>query len=154
MKTKSIPLRLLTVAFLTAFLRAAAAGEGVRTVVITANDNMRFSVTRIDAHPGEKICVQLKNDGTLPKEVMAHNWVLLKSGQDANAYAAAALTAKDQEYQPKTLAGEVLAAIPLVGAHREAETTFAAPTAPGTYPFLCSFPAHCTVGMRGELVVK
>jgi azurin len=154
MKTKSIPSVLFTALSFTAFGLGAFAQDGVRTVVITANDNMRFSVTRIDAHPGEKITVQLKNDGTLPKEVMAHNWVLLKAGQDANAYATAALAAKEQEYLPKALAEEVLAFIPLVGAHREGETTFTAPTVPGSYPFLCSFPAHCTVGMRGELVVK
>jgi azurin len=154
MKTKSLPSILFTASVLTAFTQMVSAADAARTVIITANDNMKFSVTRIDAHPGEKITVQLKNDGTLPKEVMAHNWVLLKAGQDANAYATAALTAKEQEYLPKALAGEVLAFIPLVGAHREGETTFIAPTVPGSYPFLCSFPAHCTVGMRGELVVK
>jgi len=154
MKTKSIPSVLLGVFSMIAFTCAASADEAVRTVVITASDNMKFSVTRIDAHPGERICVQLKNEGTLPKEVMAHNWVLLKGGQDITAYAAAALQAKDQNYQPKALADEVLAFIPLVGAHRSDETTFNAPSVPGRYPFLCSFPAHCQIGMRGELVVK
>jgi plastocyanin len=28
------------------------------------------------------------------------------------------------------------------------------PTAPGEYPFLCTFPAHCAIGMKGVLVVK
>ena len=60
----------------------------------------------------------------------------------------------EQNYQPASLAGEVLAAIALVGARETGEVTFAAPLAPGSYPFLCSFPAHCQVGMRGELVVK
>ena len=155
MKTQSTRSLFLIILSLASVTSAALAGEdSTRTIVITAGDNMKYSITRIEAHPGEKIRIQLKNEGTLPKEVMAHNWVLLKTGQDANAYAAAALPAKDQDYQPKALADAVLACIPLVGAHREGETTFTAPTVPGSYPFLCSFPAHCMVGMRGELVVK
>jgi len=154
MKTKIIPTLLLTVIGLIASAYAAAPEDAIRTVVITVNDNMKFSVTRIEAHPGEKITVQLKNEGTLPKEVMGHNWVLLNSGQDVAAYAAAAVPAKDLDYQPKALAGAVIASIPLIGAHHSAETTFTVPSEPGRYSFLCSFPAHCQVGMRGELVVK
>src|SRR5258708_25447570 len=127
---------LIAVFVMVAFAHRASAEDVIRTVVITATDNMRFSVTRIDAHPGEKLLIQLKNEGTLPKEVMAHNWVLLKAGEGPNAYATAALSAKDQDYQPKSLADEVLAFIPLVGAHHEGETAITAPTVPGSYPFL------------------
>ena len=154
MKAKIIPTLLLAVIGLTTSARADLPGNPVRTVVITVNDNMKFSVTRITVGPGEKICVQLRNEGTLAKEIMGHNWVLLKAGRDVAAYAAAAIPAKAQDYQPKALAGEVLASIPLIGAHHSGEITFTAPGEPGSYPFLCSFPAHCQVGMRGELVVK
>ena len=154
MKTKIIPSLLFTVIGLIASAYAAASEDAVRTVVITVNDNMKFSVTRIDAHAGEKITVQLKNEGTFPKEVMGPNWVLLKSGQDVAAYAAAAVLAKDLDFQPKALGGAVIASIPLIGAHHSAETTFTVPSESGRYMFLCSFPAHCQVGMRGELVVK
>ena len=141
--------------FLTVFsLPLVAESDAVKTVAITANDNMKFNLTRIDASPGQKIRVQLTNTGTLPKEVMAHNWILLKAGQDPNVYTTKALTAKDEDYQPKALSDEVLASIPLIGAKQTGEVTFDAPTAPGSYPFFCSFPAHCQVGMRGELVVK
>ena len=133
---------------------ATSESDNVKTVLITANDNMKYSLTRIEAAPGQKIRVVLKNEGTSPKEVLAHNWVLLKSGADPVAYATQALTAKDEGYQPKALAAEVLAAIPLLGANQTGETTFTAPTLQGNYPFLCSFPAHCQIGMRGELVVK
>jgi len=140
----------LTIAL--ASLAFAATSE--KTVVITANDSMRFNVTRIEAQPGQKIHIQLKNEGTFPKEVMAHNWVLLRSGQSTTSYAAAATSARDQGYEPKALANEVLASIPLVGARQTGEVTFFAPTEPGVYPYLCSFPAHCQVGMHGELVVR
>lgn len=133
---------------------APAAVAGPRTVEITAGDNMKYNIASIEAAPGEEIKVILTNIGTQPKEVMGHNWVLLKAGTDVNAYAAAAMTAKDTDYQPAALAGQVLAHIPLLGPKKSAEVVFKAPTEKGEYPFLCSFPAHFQVGMKGVLVVK
>jgi uncharacterized cupredoxin-like copper-binding protein len=44
--------------------------------------------------------------------------------------------------------------VPVLGPGQTGDVTFNAPTAPGSYVFLCSFPAHCAAGMRGVLVVK
>lgn len=151
MKTKTLA-AVLALALITATgLRAAAADKDV---VIVANDQMKFSVTRIEARPGQTIHVELQNAGTLPKDVMGHNWILLKAGKDAAAYANAAITAAKEGYQPAALADQVLASIPLLGPKKQGETTFTAPSAPGSYAYLCSFPAHCQAGMRGELIVK
>lgn len=148
--------------YLTLAIFALASGLAViattttpgRLVEITAGDQMKFSVTRITARPGESIHVVLLNTGTLPKQVMGHNWVLLKAGQDAVVYANAAMSGATEEYVPKALESQVLAYISLLGPKQQGETTFAAPMTPGTYHYLCSFPAHCQAGMRGELIVK
>ncbi len=50
--------------------------------------------------------------------------------------------------------GSVLAFIPLLGPRETGEVTFTAPSEPGRYPFLCTFPGHYVIGMKGELVVK
>ena len=42
----------------------------------------------------------------------------------------------------------------LAGPNETVEVTFAAPTAPGSYAFVCSFPGHYALGMRGVLTVK
>jgi len=147
-------------AFASALLSLALLG-GVRafaadaqTVNISAYDTMKYSVNKIEAHPGQKITVTLKNEGSIPKAAMAHNWVLLAAGMDPNAYARLATGAKDTNYQPKALASRVLATIPLLGPGESASVTFTAPSAPGNYPYLCSFPAHCAAGMAGVLIVK
>lgn len=72
---------------------AAKSGEA-RTIEITANDQMKFSVTTIEAKPGEQLKIVLKNIGNLPKDAMGHNWVLLKKGSDPMAFANAAVAAK------------------------------------------------------------
>ncbi|MDB6095270.1 MAG: blue (type 1) copper domain protein [Verrucomicrobia bacterium] len=133
---------------------AAPASSGPRTIEITAGDNMKYNVTRIDAAAGEQITVVLTNTGAQPKEVMGHNWILLKAGVDAEAFDKAASTAKENEYFPPALANQVIEHIPLLGPRKSGEVTFKAPTTPGEYTFLCSFPAHFAVGMKGVLVVK
>lgn len=132
----------------------AGAASETKEVVIVANDALRLSVTHIEASPGQTVHVVLRNEGNMPKATMAHNWVLLKQGKEANAYSMAAVAAVADGYQPKALAGEVLASIPPVGPHENGEVTFTAPTIPGRYEFLCSYPAHAAAGMRGELVVR
>jgi azurin len=138
----------------TAAAASAAPQSGPRTVEITAGDNMKFNLTSIEARPGEEIKVILTNIGTQPKEVMGHNWILLKGGVDATAFSVAAAADKAAEYFPAAKAGDVLAHIPLLGPRKSGEVTFKAPAQPGEYVFLCSFPAHFQVGMKGVLVVK
>ena len=126
---------------------------GARTIEITANDQMKFSLNAIEAKPGEELHVVLTNVGTVPKEAMGHNWILLKSGSDVMAYSAAAAGAKDQNYEPSNLNDQVVAKIDLLGPRQTGEVTFKAPEQPGEYPFLCSFPGHAAL-MRGILTVK
>ena len=130
-----------------------AAPAGPKTVEITASDLMKYSLTTIEAHPGEKITVILTNIGSQPKETMGHNFILLKAGVDAEAFDKAATLAKDTDYFPASLADQVIAHIPLLGPRKSGEVTFVAPAA-GEYTFLCSFPAHFQVGMKGKLIVK
>jgi azurin len=132
----------------------AAVANGLRTFEITANDTMRYSVTRLEASVGEDVKVVLTNTGTQPKQVMGHNWVLLKQGSDPAAFANAALSAASTEYYPEQLAGEVIAHIRLLGPRESGEVKFKAPAKPGEYPFLCTFPAHFLTGMHGILVVR
>ncbi len=133
---------------------ATAPAGAARTVEITANDQMKYSINSIEAKPGEELRVELTNTGALPKQAMAHNWVLLKAGSDAAAFSAAAAASPTTGYIPDSLKDEIIAKIDLQGPHETGEVTFKAPTQPGDYPFLCSFPAHYAVGMKGTLTVK
>lgn len=130
----------------------ASAPQAATSVEVTGGDNMKFSLTRIEAPANTDFKITLVNIGTQPKEVMGHNLVILKPGSDVNAYAAAALTAKANDYIPENLNDQVVAHTPLLGPRKSADITVNLP--PGEYPYLCSFPAHAQVGMKGVLVVK
>ena len=154
---KSTLLAFLLAAFLGAgWLHAADASATPRVIKIKAGmDNvMKFDVASITAAPGETLKVILTTATTLPKEAMGHNWVLLTAGTDPVAFAAAGTGDAAKGYIPEKMKEKVLASIGLLGPNEVGEVTFKAPTQPGEYPFLCSFPAHCLVGMKGVLVVK
>jgi azurin len=135
---------------------AAEAAATARTITIRAGvDNaMKFDVVTMTAAAGETIKVVLTNASTLPKEAMGHNWVLLVPGTDPVAFAAAGASEPKNDYIPSKMKEKVVASIPLLGPKETGEVTIKVPNAPGDYPFLCTFPAHGVVGMKGVLTVK
>lgn len=149
--------RIRSLTFLAALTTALVAGvssasAAPRVIEITANDQMKFSVTALQAKAGEELKVVLTNQGTLPKEAMGHNFVLLKAGTDVAAFATAAMTAKDTDYVPASMKDKVVASIPVQGPKKSGEVIFKAPAA-GEYTFICSFPGHYML-MKGTLTVK
>jgi len=134
--------------------KAGKTASSVRTVELTGGDDMKYSVTSIPAKPGETLRIRLASKGTLPKVAMAHNVVVLKLGAKQLEFANAAAMARATDFIPPDMKDQVLAASTLAGPGETVEVTFKVPTAPGSYPYLCTFPGHFAAGMRGTLVVK
>lgn len=132
---------------------AASTADGKRAIAITGDDTMKFNVTEIRAKPGEALSVTLKNGGRMPKQAMAHNWVLLKPMPDAdvNAFGMKA-SSSAPDYLPADRSS-VIAHTKLLGGGESDTIEFNAPTAPGEYPFLCTFPGHFAI-MKGKLIVN
>lgn len=132
---------------------AAASTDGKRVIDITADDTMKFNVTEIRAKPGEALRVTLKNKGQMPKQVMAHNWVLVKPMSDADL---TAFGIKASSVAPDYLPGDrssVIAHTKLLGGGESDTLEFSAPAAAGEYPFICTFPGHFAL-MKGKLIVN
>lgn len=139
---------------------APKAAAAARTITITAVETpvMKWDVTKIAAKPGETLRIVLKAVGAMPKIAAAHNFVLLKGGlkeSDVVAFTNEGIMAAATSYIPAAKKAWVLASTPqLIGAGETTEVTFKAPTAPGTYPYLCTFPGHYQTGMKGMLTVQ
>ncbi|GMV20365.1 MAG: hypothetical protein AMXMBFR57_03140 [Acidimicrobiia bacterium] len=133
---------------------AAAPVHDGRAVEITANDTIKFSVTEITATPGERLSVTLTNVGSMPKFSMGHNFLLLDPSTDVPAFLTASAAAPTTDYVPAGLKDKILVATKLLGPGEKDTVTFAAPSAPGRYEFICSFPGHYQVGMKGVLIVQ
>ncbi len=134
-------------------LTATAAQAAPRVVKITGTDDMKYSLTKIDAKPGEELKIVLNAQGAMPKESMAHNFVLLAAGVNQDEFSMQAMLARGTNYVPKA-PEKILASTALAGAGETVEVTFKAPAKPGVYNFMCTFPGHYAAGMKGTLTVK
>ncbi len=133
---------------------AAPAEEvpAVVEVVIEGNDQMKFNLDKIEVHEGQTVKLTLKHVGTMAVEAMGHNWTLLAQGVDMADYAAAAVAAKDNDYQPADRSADVIAHTKTIGGGDEVTIEFTAP-AKGTYTYVCTFPGHYGM-MNGKFIVK
>ena len=138
--------------------QAKPAAAAPRLVVVTVTDpvgeKMAYSRPTIAVKPGERVKIRLVAMGQLPRAVMTHNWVLLKAGTDAKKFADAAALSPATGYIPAAMKPQVLAQTDMVGPGEQAEVVFTAPATPGSYPYLCTVPAHFGAGMSGTLIVK
>jgi azurin len=122
-------------------------------VTITGNDLMKFDVVAIEAKPGQKVTVTLKNGGTMPKVSMGHNFVLLAPDVDLTKFVEAGIPHMGKDYIAPEFANKVLAHTKLLGPSESDTISFAAPRKAGAYTYICSFPGHCAIGMKGTLTV-
>ena len=127
--------------------------DGVTQVDMTANDQMKYNVDVFTVPAGGAVRLTLRNIGKMPKASMGHNVVFLSADADPNAFAAVAAAARDSDYIPASLQTQILASSKLLGPGEMDSINFTAPSEPGNYTFLCSFPAHMFAGMRGIMIV-
>lgn len=150
-----------------------AVDDGVRTIEIIGTDDMKFVVAEeadglvtgdaagqnllleaIEAAPGEELRVTLTTVSNLPPTAMSHNFALLAMGTDADAFARASITARDNDYIAPDFADQVLVHTAMLGNGESDTITFTAPEEPGEYTFICTFPGHYAGGMVGTLIVE
>lgn len=118
---------------------------------ITGNDQMQFNKKEFRVKAGQKVKLTLKHVGEMPKNVMGHNWVLLKKGTDISDFGQKAVAAANNDYIPQNT-DQVIAYTELIGGGETTTIEFTAPAA-GTYDFICSFPGHYAV-MQGKFIVE
>ena len=97
---------IICLAFLAALLGSAVVrADDELKIQIHGNDNMKYDVTRIDCHQGQKVTITLTAVGELPKVAMSHNFVLLKAGTDVTAFAALAAKHEADGYMSQRIVG-------------------------------------------------
>jgi azurin len=141
----------------TALLTACGGGgdnAAETRIVITGNDLMQFDVTAFTVKAGSEVTVVFRNIGVMPKEAMGHNIAFLTRGTDPDAFSASSQIHPQNEYIDPALQHQVLAATRILGPGEEQTLRFVAPSERGEYPYVCSFPAHTMVGMKGVMTVE
>ena len=129
----------------------AQAGRGDTLRVQAVPGRMQFAPRELRVKAGAPVRLLFENP-----DLMLHNLLILAPGSAEEIGALADLMAVQPDalsrgYVPDSV--KVLYATPLVQPKRSAELQFTAPSEPGNYPFLCTFPGHWRM-MRGNLVVE
>ncbi|RRN77247.1 azurin [Pseudoxanthomonas sp. SGD-10] len=121
-------------------------------IVLEGNDQMKFNIEEFRVKAGEQVTLTLKHTGTMAKDVMGHNVVILTPGTDLATFATDAIKAKATDYIPEGYENAIVAHTALIGGGESDTITFTFSEA-GTYEFLCSFPGHSSI-MKGIIVAE
>jgi azurin len=128
-----------------------ATGPSGRLVRIETANGMQFATKRFTVKAGERITLTLVNPDTMP-----HNIAILKPGTMARVgdgvnHMAAQPDGAAKRYVPE--GSDVLFFTDITDPGKSATIHFTAPTAPGEYPYICTFPGHWLL-MNGVMVVE
>lgn len=124
------------------------------TITITGNDAMRFDPTEFSVKARQPVTIVFKNVGTMPKEAMGHNFIVIEQGVDVIEFANAGASHVQNDYIDPEREDEVIASTPILGPGEEVEVSFTAPAETGDYDYLCSFLGHAQTGMVGVMTVE
>lgn len=122
-----------------------------RIITIDCNSDLTFATPQFTVKPGELITVSLVNPDAVP-----HNWALLRPGSLERVGELTNRFISDPEaplrhYVPDS--EDVIVYTDIVSPHAEFSICFHAPSEPGRYPYLCTFPGHWKI-MNGVMVVQ
>ncbi len=118
-------------------------------------ERMLYTVKQFNAKPGQPVKLVFTNP-----DATDHNLLIVRDGALAEVGMAANAMARDPKnansnFIPKDKEHLIIEAAPMIGPTRKSRVhvmRFSAPTEPGVYPFVCTFPGHWIV-MRGDMVV-
>jgi azurin len=122
-------------------------------VIRTVREQMRYDTPRLEIEAGKPFEIIFENADALP-----HNLVITQPGaKEAVAVAAQTLPptqhdAEGRAYLPTEKMDVILAATKMLEPGQTQTLKLTAPTTPGSYDYVCTFPGHWTI-MHGTLTV-
>jgi len=119
-----------------------------QTVSVQGVEGLKFSLPSFDVKPGARVKLDFANTSD-----MLHNLVVVKPGTGAKVGEAAlrlGLDGQKLDYVPKS--DDVLFNTSLLEPRKVESIYFVAPTTPGEYQYVCTFPGHY-VTMQGTMRV-
>ena len=124
-------------------------------VTVDSTDQMSYNTKEIVIDKSCKtFTVNLTHSGSLPKNVMGHNWVLSKTADMAGVATDGMAAGLDKNYL-KDGDTRIIAHTKIIGAGEKDSVTFdVSKLNPAeTYEFFCTFPGHNSM-MKGAVVLK
>ena len=123
-------------------------GDTMVVHIQTLKEQMKYDRKAFAVKPGMKVKLIFKNP-----DAMDHNWVLVQPGASTQVAMAATMLGADGiklNWLPKS--DKIIVASKVLAMGEETTLEFTAPTAVGTYPYICTYPGHYML-MNGVLHV-
>ncbi|MDZ4850727.1 MAG: DUF6797 domain-containing protein [Pirellulaceae bacterium] len=122
-----------------------------RAIAIEAGQNLSYSHRELRVQANEPLALTFNNPDVVP-----HNWALLVPGSlqrvgDLTNRLIGDPDAALNQYIP--ISDDVLCYTDIIDSQDKGIIYFNAPSTPGRYPFICTFPGHWMV-MNGEMIVE
>lgn len=144
----------ITIILLTLLCSILHLSGQTRSIYLEGYDHMRYSKDKITVSPGTAIELTFKTVSDIPKSQMAHNWVLLKKDTDVEVFVNLSVQSEENEYLAPGLSEKIIAHTAMLGGGEQETISFQAPSEPGRYTYVCTFPGHYIAGMKGTLIVQ
>ena len=121
-----------------------------RVHIKTIKNEMKYDITEFVVKPGSSVELVFENT-----DFMQHNLVITKRGAKEKVGLAADKLASDPKGSEKNYVpemDEVLIASAIINPQEKTILKFIAPSEPGIYPYICTFPGHWRI-MQGVMKV-
>ncbi|MBY0370785.1 azurin [bacterium] len=121
---------------------------------LSGTDQMQYSTKELKvAKDCDEISVTLKHAGKLAKNIMGHNFVLVKTADVSGVSGEALKVGAEKDYIPKD--ARILAHTKLLAGGQSDTVKFKKTilTAGGDYTYFCTFPGHVGL-MQGKFIVE
>ena len=136
------------ISILLLFTISGCFGPKSATITIQPDGNkMAYLQTEFTVEANQEVTIIMDNVATV--EVMKHNVVILNDESKVNEVGLQALSEPD--YLPDNPA--IIAATAMANAGAQTQVTFTAPSKPGKYVYICTYPGHYSM-MKGVMIVK
>ena len=136
-------------AVLPALTFAAQKTPEVALNIATVDNELSFDKKTLQVKPGQAVSLTFHNSADVGSG-MQHVWVLVKPGTQDQVATEAVEAGAAKNYVPND--PNVLASTKLLAAGKSDTIHFKAPTEPGSYPYMCTFPGHARI-LKGILQV-
>jgi azurin len=117
--------------------------------IATKGNELAFDPPKLHAKAGQAVQLTFTNRAD-KQSGMKHTWVLTKPGKQDDVVAKAAQAGEAKGYLADS--PDIIAHTRLLAPGESQTIHFKAPTAPGDYPFFCTFPGHASQ-LKGTLEV-
>lgn len=127
-------------------------GPALDITISPVGNTLKFDKSEFTVAPGQTVHLVFNN--TADNMAMSHNVVVVRAESVINPIGQAAMVASDTDYIPVNMNSDIIAHTSMSAPGETVEVTFTAPSTPGDYPYICTFPGHY-LSMTGVMrVVK